>query len=65
VFPSSRPSRRFPILVSLMVFCQQLLRENAIKTLRDVFYTDVNFYQTQDVVNRAALDLSSLLQVCQ
>jgi DNA topoisomerase VI subunit A len=62
-YPSSRHGRRFAVLVAVMVMCQELLRTRTTKTLRDVYYMDVAFYRTQDTVDRAARDLSSLLQV--
>ncbi len=62
VFPSARTGKRFQTLVTVMMLCRDLIRADAFKTLRDVYYMDVAFFRSQNAVDLAALDLSCLLQ---
>lgn len=54
---------KYAVMITCLSSCYKLLQENKHSTKRDLYYSNVNFYQTQHAVDEAVSDISCMLGV--
>ena len=60
---SDKSLRKYSILMSCLSMCYSLLQSGKFATKRDIYYSNVNFFKTQSVVDDAISDISCMLCV--
>eukprot|EP00112_Aurelia_sp_Birch-Aquarium-sp1_P009763 Seg212.6 transcript_id=Seg212.6/GoldUCD/mRNA.D3Y31 product="Meiotic recombination protein SPO11" protein_id=Seg212.6/GoldUCD/D3Y31 len=54
---------KFGVMTRVLSLCYKLLQSDSYTTKRDMYYTDKNFFGTQQVVDEAFNDIACMLQV--
>ena len=54
---------KFAVMMSTLSMCYKLLQNDTHASKRDIYYTDVNFFQKQHIVDEAITDVACMLGV--
>lgn len=55
--------RKFTAMITCLATCYKLLQSNTYATKRDIYYSNVNFFQNQHLVDECMSDISCMLGV--